>query len=163
MATAQPALVTVTPQSVAVVSRYSDGYLHARAIVGIGTAIKIVGIVLAVLTVILTSAIDMRLLIGALPLAVTIGALFFILGILVSSQGELQKATLDAAVYASPFLSDDQRARVMSLPLGAAASSTAASNTCPRCGQSTIEIYERSREGQSWICRSCNHTWQVAA
>lgn len=34
---------------------------------------------------------------------------------------------------------------------------------CPNCKSSgATEIYERSREGEGWICRACNYTWLVA-
>jgi hypothetical protein len=42
-------------------------------------------------------------------------ALFFILGSLVSAQGQILKATLDGAVNTSPFLTDEQRAQMMRL------------------------------------------------
>jgi len=39
----------------------------------------------------------------------------YILGVLVSAQGEVLKATLDTAVHGSPFLKKEDMARVMSL------------------------------------------------
>ena len=39
----------------------------------------------------------------------------WIFGALISSQGQLLKATLDSAVNTSPFLDDSERARMMSL------------------------------------------------
>jgi hypothetical protein len=36
-------------------------------------------------------------------------------------------------------------------------------DTCPNCGSGKTEVYERSREGVGWTCRSCNHTWLVPA
>ena len=33
---------------------------------------------------------------------------------------------------------------------------------CPKCKSGPTEIYERSREGEGWICRACNHTWLVS-
>jgi ribosomal protein L37AE/L43A len=32
-------------------------------------------------------------------------------------------------------------------------------SSCPYCKSGATEIYERSREGEGWICRACNHTW----
>jgi len=43
------------------------------------------------------------------------GALFYIVGVLVSAQGQILKASLDGAVNSSPFLADEHRARIMSL------------------------------------------------
>jgi hypothetical protein len=161
MSTAQPTPILVTPQSLAVVTRYSNAYFSARAIVGFGTVIKAVGIVLAVLLVLGTLLADAQYLLAAIPLAVVIGIMFFFWGILVAAQGEILKAALDTAVNGSPFLSNEQRARVMSLPETHDASGSQDADKCPNCGQPTIEIYERSREGQNWICANCKHTWQT--
>jgi len=163
MSAAQSALNLATPQSLTVVNRYSNAYLSARAIVGFGTAIKAVGIVLAVLLVLGTLLASAQYLLAAIPFAVVIGAMFFFWGIFVSAQGEILKATLDTAVNGSPFLSNEQRARIMSLPGTQSANVSQDADKCPSCGQPTIEIYERSREGQNWICRNCNHTWQIPA
>jgi len=38
-----------------------------------------------------------------------------------------------------------------------------AEHACPKCRSGPTEIYERSREGEGWICRACNHTWMVSA
>lgn len=43
------------------------------------------------------------------------GAGFFVLGVMISAQGQIMMATLDAAVNSSPFLDDMQRAKIMSL------------------------------------------------
>jgi hypothetical protein len=40
----------------------------------------------------------------------------YVLGILVSAQGQILKASLDNAVNGSPFLTNEHRAKVMSLP-----------------------------------------------
>lgn len=37
-----------------------------------------------------------------------------------------------------------------------------AQHPCPKCNSGRTEIYERSREGEGWICRACNHTWLVS-
>lgn len=34
---------------------------------------------------------------------------------------------------------------------------------CPNCKSGPTEIYERSREGEGWICRACNHAWLVSS
>jgi len=39
----------------------------------------------------------------------------WVLGVFVSAQGQLLKANIDEAVNTSPFLVDDQRAKIMSL------------------------------------------------
>ncbi|MGZ5483341.1 MAG: hypothetical protein ACXWID_15320 [Pyrinomonadaceae bacterium] len=45
-----------------------------------------------------------------------IGGLFFLLGVLISAQGQLLMAHADSAVHTSPFLTDEERASAMSLP-----------------------------------------------
>ncbi len=42
-------------------------------------------------------------------------AFFYVLGVILSSFGQLKKAALDGAVNGSPFLTNEQRAEVMSL------------------------------------------------
>jgi hypothetical protein len=38
----------------------------------------------------------------------------------------------------------------------------AGASACPKCGSGKIEIYEESRDGVGWVCRSCNHAWLVS-
>ena len=115
----QNAASTYTLQPV--MSRYTDAYLVARTTTTIGSAVKIVGIVLAVLTLVIGFIVANRLdqsQFGLLALlwAVIVGVPLYVLGILVSAQGQILKATLDSAVTNSPFLTEDQMAEVMSLP-----------------------------------------------
>ncbi len=49
-------------------------------------------------------------------LGTAFGVGFFVLGVVISAQGQIMMATLDAAVNSSPFLDDMQRAKTMSLP-----------------------------------------------
>jgi hypothetical protein len=42
-------------------------------------------------------------------------ALFFVLGTIVSAQGQILKANIDCAVNTAPFLTSQQKARVMGL------------------------------------------------
>jgi amino acid permease len=113
-------------QIAALMTRYADAYRKARAIVGIGNSIKWIGIVIALLFVLggfsamndrgpdmyIRTAIG----IGAIIIGLIGGAIIFIIGILVSVQGQTLKATLDSAVNNSPFLTNEHRARIMSLP-----------------------------------------------
>jgi len=48
--------------------------------------------------------------VGGIVLLIT-----WILGVFVSALGQLLKANIDVAVNSSPFLVDDQRAKIMSL------------------------------------------------
>ena len=38
---------------------------------------------------------------------------FFVLGVIISAQGQLLLAALDTAVNSSPFLTDDQRSQIL--------------------------------------------------
>jgi hypothetical protein len=44
-----------------------------------------------------------------------VGGIGFMVGVMISAQGQLMKAALDGAVNTSPFMNDDDKARVMSL------------------------------------------------
>lgn len=112
--------------SVSALNRYRDAYRVANVIVGVGTTIKVMGAVLA--SILIAASLFMAvssadhsasLATGSTILgfgaAVIIGAAFWILGIVISALGQLLFASLDSAVYQSPFLTDAQRAEVMSL------------------------------------------------
>jgi hypothetical protein len=103
----------------AATTRYRDGYMVASALNGIGGAVKGIGIAIGVIIALLSLAVGsstnvMFGLLGAC-LGSAIAAPVFILGILISAQGQLMKATMDAAVHTSPFLDDNQKASTMSL------------------------------------------------
>jgi hypothetical protein len=108
--------------------RYWDAYTVARTTVGIGTTIKTVGAILGFLIFfgVLLIANNQRgyasrndaqlfgLIFGAIWGGLVF-LVFFIWGVLVSAQGQILKASLDGAVNSSPFLTNEQRARIMSL------------------------------------------------
>jgi hypothetical protein len=111
-----------------VMGRYVDGYRVARSIVGIGTFIKVIGAVFGLLTAgLLISAWQQAIGYGyggrggdlSTVLAIVIGTVvwlfWFVLGVIVSAQGQIMKATLDSAVHSSPFIAHEQRAQIMSL------------------------------------------------
>jgi hypothetical protein len=101
--------------------RYRDAYLVARATTAIGGVVKMVAIALGVLIVL--PALGLGSAGGKGAEAFFAGLVFgavaavpiYILGVLVSAQGEVLKATLDTAVHGSPFLLKEDMARVMSL------------------------------------------------
>jgi hypothetical protein len=104
--------------------RYKDAYNVARVIVGIGSFIKGTGIVLAILIALggfiaaSQTRIDtqkMLLGLGGVLLGGLVGVCFYVGGVLTSAQGQILKASLDGAVNGSPFLSNEHRARIMSL------------------------------------------------
>lgn len=126
------------------VKRYLDLYRAARLLIAVGSTVKRVGIVLAIIVFVFwlvvgilawsqtqpsspfgpspttqsavqTVSLFVCIVIGAVCGAL-IGGLFFLLGVLISAQGQLLTAHADVAVHTSPFLSDEERANAMSLP-----------------------------------------------
>ncbi|HEX7334328.1 MAG TPA: hypothetical protein VF290_22705 [Pyrinomonadaceae bacterium] len=109
-------------QVAAVMRRYGDAYLVARSTNGFGILIKIIAVIVGALLIVIGAFLfnDGRetapLGLAAIALGVVVGVLFYLLGILVSAQGQILKASLDAAVNTSPFLTNTDRATIMSLP-----------------------------------------------
>jgi hypothetical protein len=116
--------------------RYWSAYLVARTTAGIGCAIKIFafvsGITVAVVGLYvgqqgygspnsifqfggLVVAPNPIFQFGGLVVGVVVVIPLYILGVLVAARGQMLKASLDEAVHTSPFLTDEQRAAVMSL------------------------------------------------
>jgi hypothetical protein len=99
--------------------RYRDAYRVGRTIVRVGNVIKIIGVLLAGLIAVaslLAASRSALFLPGGLLMAVIIGLALWLAGVFVSCQGQMLLASLDLAVNTSHFLTDDQRASVMSLP-----------------------------------------------
>ena len=102
--------------------RYRDAYLVARSTNGFGMLIKIIAVIVGVLLIVIGAFLfnERRgaepLGLAAIALGVVVGVLFYLLGILISAQGQILKASLDAAVNTSPFLTNTERATIMSLP-----------------------------------------------
>lgn len=104
------------PQKEAVMSRYQDAYRVAKTVDTVGGMVKIFGWVAAIVTFILAfSARDSAIVIGIFC-AFVAWVFFFIIGTLLASVAQIQMASLDSAVYASTFLTDRDRAEIMSLP-----------------------------------------------
>jgi hypothetical protein len=110
----------------AVAKRYLDAYRIARVTVGFGSTIKGIGAVLAVLLVLGAFLIlglgrlgqsGLVVLIMVAIIAGIVWLVFYVLGVLVSAQGQILLASLDGAVHSSPFLFDDEKAQVMKLPM----------------------------------------------
>ena len=101
------------------VARYQEGYTIARAIDRFGGVIKdaalIIGSLLALIGLIVCFNNSAMIGIPLIFLGLLAGGIGYILGILVQSAGQLMKALFDVAVNGSHFLTDDQRAKVMSL------------------------------------------------
>lgn len=122
----------------ATMRRYSFGYAHARMVDGFGVFAIIVGIIVVVVALMAGVAIGGGLeaemnrgilggsargtgvVLGVLifSLGLGIGGVFFLFGMLFRAEGQRLKASFDSAVNSSPFLTDIDRAKVMSLPFG---------------------------------------------
>jgi hypothetical protein len=109
---------------IAIKGRYSDAYLVSQAVDGSGRVIKGIGVIAAAvfLLVGLWWIGNGRVGDGSFPMGVVciisglfVGTLFYLIGVLISAQGQILKASLDNAVNSSPFLTDDHRAEIMSL------------------------------------------------
>jgi len=98
--------------------RYSDAYTVAGAVVGFGGMVKAVGVIVGIIGIlggILAASSSGLFLVGGVALGVVGGIPIYVLGVLVSALGQQTKACLDSAVHSSPFLSDSEKASVMSL------------------------------------------------
>ena len=113
--------------------RYGDAFLVAKSAVLIGKGVQICGFVVATLVMVsgawggMATAgkagstgetiifLYFAVMLGSFVAAVIIGLPFVVLGMLVSAQGQVLKATLDTAVTSSPFLDKEQMANVMSI------------------------------------------------
>jgi hypothetical protein len=117
-----PQLSVASPHGEKVMSRYTDAYRVARVIVGVGKVVKTLGIVAFLLMIVIGVGIDDAIspnsrrawLAGAIVGGI-VWLIAWVLGVIVSAQGQLLKANIDQAVNTSPFLLDDQRAKIMSL------------------------------------------------
>jgi hypothetical protein len=99
-------------------NRYKDAYIAGRLIEGLGTIVKAVGIVGGVMLFLIGILFfwgffgTFSLIIGSVAGAV-IGGITYLLGVLVSAQGQVLRATLDTAVNTSPLLTESQKARLL--------------------------------------------------
>jgi hypothetical protein len=122
-AAADPSL---SRQVSALMRRYKDAYIIARVTNGFGMLIKTIGIVIVVLLVLMglmgisgsRGPMDIASIMAfvAIGLGIITGAWFYIVGVLIAAQGQILKASLDAAVNSSPFLSNEHKSKIMSLP-----------------------------------------------
>ena len=116
--------MTTTQESLTIFQRrYKEGYTIARLTGLIGILVQLGAVVLAVALIGggIYGASQMSQSPGTPPqmsigvaiagalLGVIFGGLFFLLGILISAQGQLILATLDTAVNSTPSLSDEEK------------------------------------------------------
>ena len=101
-----------------VMSRYTDAYLVARTITGVGATVKVIAFVIAggiALIGFVAGSQSAQYAIGGIILGAIIATPIYVLGILVAAQGQILKATLDTAVNSSPLLTKDEMRQIMSL------------------------------------------------
>ena len=112
---------TIELAAVGVAKRYIDGYRVAQTIIAIGNVIKAIGAgvggLLALVSFAAISQSGSGVFIGfiGIVLGVVIGLVLFLLGVVVAAQGQLLLAALDTAVNSSPFLTDEEKTKAMSL------------------------------------------------
>jgi hypothetical protein len=120
-------------------SRYSDAYIVAQTLESIGAAVKYAGLGIgslmffgAVVSIQMSPLFMPHSLgpgrfvaavaggLAGIGVAGVVGTMLFLIGTLTAAQGQMLKATLDTAVNTS-VLSDDERARNLSMPPAATA------------------------------------------
>jgi hypothetical protein len=146
------AAVTETAESMAFSMRYKDAYLVARTVVGFSTLVKVVGVILAIVIFVVGLSIGRNgeLFLPGLLLALVVGFMFFMFGVLIAAQGQMLQASLDTSVNSCPFLTNEQRTRIMSIsaPSAVAMGSTA----CPKCGSTDSQLNSDMTSRQCYTC-----------
>jgi hypothetical protein len=111
-----------SPEAGAAIKRYQGAYQIARLTDIAGHLFKALGIFMGIAALVIvgfgvkTDYLEKGFAaLVALCVAAGVFLLFFAVGLVVSAQGQNLKATLDSAVNSSPFLTNEQRAKVMSL------------------------------------------------
>jgi hypothetical protein len=109
-------------ENASILRRYQDGYRVAKLINGFGHTCKVVGIILGGLIVLgcAMAASESSFAAVTVPIGLVVGSILgfigWAVGVMISALGQIVKATLDTAVNSSPFLSNEERAQIMSLP-----------------------------------------------
>ena len=115
-----PAVESGTLRTRAVMKRYREAYRVANIISSVGDSIKTIGITVAVIFgfigLFAASQMGMLGVFAGLFSSASLGILSWLSGVLLNSQGQQLLAALDGAVSTSPFLTDDERAEIMTLP-----------------------------------------------
>lgn len=151
-------------------NRYGNAYLVARSVNGAGQAIKIVGLMAAAVVAIggfivaskVSESHGIGSVIGALIPGALVSLPFYALGVLVSAQGEVLKATLDTAVNTSSLLTRDEARQLLmqsSADDPASLSSTPRDASKPdgRCSECDTPFWyaDYRRGAPHLLCGSC--------
>ena len=97
--------------------RYRNGYQIANTMNQIGGFVKVAGMILAVLAIGSGFRLPTEVSLAVVPFGIFCGGVLYVWGVVISGQAQMQLAALDSAIYASPFLTDAERAQIMSLPI----------------------------------------------
>jgi len=108
----------------ALLKRYKDAYLVANTAVNVGSAIKAIGSGLGILIAggaalyagQLKSDLSFPIFAFGVLGGAFLGMILYLLGMLIAMAGQILESSLDGAVNSSPFLSNPNRATIMSLP-----------------------------------------------
>ena len=109
-------------ENASMLKRYQDGYRVAKLVNAFGQTCKTVGLVLGGLILLGCAMAASESSFGAVigPIGLVLGPIVgfagWATGVIISALGQMVKATLDTAVNSSPFLSNEERKEVMSLP-----------------------------------------------
>jgi len=121
-ATSTEKLDPASPEAGAAIKRYQGAYQIARLTDIAGHLLKAGGLFMGIAALVVfgfgikTDYLEKGFAaVIALFFAASVFLIFFAAGLVVSAQGQNLKATLDSAVNSSPFLTNEQRAKVMSL------------------------------------------------
>ena len=102
-------------------TRYRDAYIQAKVTVGWGKIVKGIAIAVAVFGILAffvglsTGKDEGKAYFGLSFMIFCFAALIYIGGILIAAQGQMLYALLDSAVNSFPSLTEEERARMMSL------------------------------------------------
>lgn len=118
-------LTSVRKTQLPVVNRYRDAYRVATFLVALGNTIKIIGLATGAIVFLVFASAGQQFGSGA---GAIVGMVFggiaagigFVLGVLVSAQGQILRATLDTSVSASQFMTNHERTVAMGLPAAVA-------------------------------------------
>jgi hypothetical protein len=143
-------------------ARYDDAYLTARTLDSTGQLVKVAGFVLGGLIAMVGFGVASKNGVGSAALGgLILGALvalpFWVLGVLVASQGQILKATLDAAVNSSPLLTHDEIRQILK-QTGAQQQTQhppGAKSTCDKCGKAFPSHFYLESVDNQYLCEGC--------
>lgn len=117
--------VTTSGDNPRLMTRYKDAYVVAKVTNGIGGLFKGLGIALALILIAIgflmgafsrdSNAVGLGVVIAVF--GVFSGVQCYILGVLIEAQGQILRACLDVAVNSSPLLTNENKAKMMSVSL----------------------------------------------